>query len=543
VLCGCSTAFYKRSADRESLAAIKAKTHRVPNMDGNFTIANPEPVSLAGLPVNHKTADFLAADEGIERDAVVINLDKALEIAVKHSPSYQSRKEDLYLSALELTLARHLFTPLFSSVESGQRLTDNLVEQHQAEGSGRIGVDWLIRDVGRLSTAATTDFTQFFTGGGPGSVAHSKLAATLSRPLLRNNGFKSDIENLTQAERDLLYAMRDFTRFRKSFSVDIASAYYNTLESRDFVLNSYISYQNFKRNVERSKAFAEEGRMTQSDLGRLEQSALNRQAVWINAVRNYKGQLDSFKIQIGLPVDTHLILDERELKALKIDHPEISVEDSIKVALASRLDLLTLHDRCEDAERQVRLATDKLKPQFDLEGSAGLASGNSSRAFPGLQGSNYQWSAGANIDPGFDRKSERNGYRAALISLERAKRQYAVNRDQVQLQVRESYRSLEQAKHIFEIQKTSVDLAQRRVDEQELRAELGLVRAQDQVDAQNDLVNSQNELTQALVTHTIERLRFWANMDILYIKDNGRWYAAEQSEAHDHRGTKANRAN
>jgi hypothetical protein len=68
-----------------------------------------------------------------------------------------------------------------------------------------------------------------------------------------------------------------------------------------------------------------------------------------------------------------------------------------------------------------------------------------------------------------------------------------------------------------------VKLAERRVEEQNLLAELGRARAQDQVDAQNALVDSKNQLTQALVNHTITRLQFWNSMGILYIKDNGQW--------------------
>ncbi len=40
------------------------------------------------------------------------------------------------------------------------------------------------------------------------------------------------MENLTLAERNLLYALRDFTRFRKQFSVDTAAAYYRVLQSQ-----------------------------------------------------------------------------------------------------------------------------------------------------------------------------------------------------------------------------------------------------------------------------------------------------------------------
>ena len=43
------------------------------------------------------------------------------------------------------------------------------------------------------------------------------------------------------------------------------------------------------------------------------------------------------------------------------------------------------------------------------------------------------------------------------------------------------------------------------------------------MDAQNDLIASKNQRTQALVNHTNARLQFWNDMGILYIKENGQW--------------------
>ena len=73
-------------------------------------------------------------------------------------------------------------------------------------------------------------------------------------------------------------------------------------------------------------------------------------------------------------------------------------------------------------------------------------------------------------------------------------------------------------------------LAERRVEEQNLLAELGRAKALDQVDAQNSLIDSKNQRTQALVTHTIARLQFWNNMGILYIKDHGQWEEVQDAK-------------
>ena len=242
--------------------------------------------------------------------------------------------------------------------------------------------------------------------------------------------------------------------------------------------------------------------------------------------------MDNFKIQIGLSVDTNIVLDDRELEALKILHPELSVEDSIQIGLSARLDYINSKDELEDAERRVKLAANFLLPRVDLTGSAAFNSDpKDNTGFPLPDPARYSWNAGLSVDPGLDRKSERNSYRAALITRNRAARAIAQQQDEIGLQVRESWRTLDQAKRNYEISEIGVKLAERRVEEQNLLAELGRAKAQDQVDAQNALIDSKNQRTQALVTHTIARLQFWNRMGILYIKDNGQWEEMRHASA------------
>jgi len=529
-LAGCSTAHYRRSADKETAAIIAQKGPRVPNMDPHFTIGTNAPVSLADVPVNRDAAEFMGADSEKERGTPVISLKRALDIAVKHSRSYQNAKETAYLSALALTLSRHQFTPIFSGSGDGEyaEIYDESSVQRQISAGGSIGANWLIRDIGRITAAFTTDFFRFLAGD-PHSVISSQLGATFVRPLLRNAGYKAEIEALTQAERDMLYELRDFVLFRKNFSVQVATAYYGVLSNRDTIRNSYLNLQSSRKAAERGRALAQEGRLTQSDLGRLEQQLLTTEATWINAARTYKKTLDDFKIQLGIPVETKLLLDDRELAELKILHPDINVEDSIRVALTARLDYQNIRDEYADSERKIQLAANRFLPQLDATAAASMTSGSRSGfALPDPR--QYQWSAGATLNLPLDRKLERNNYRTALITRDRVLRAQTLLADQIALQVRESHRSLEQAKRTYEISEIGVKLAERRVDEQELLAEFGRAKAQDQVDAQNDLASSKNQRTQALVSHTIARLQFWNNMGILFIKENGQWQEISETK-------------
>lgn len=547
---GCTNHFYRKSADRAAYGAIAQKTPLVPNMDRHFTIEQTNSISLDGFPISTNAPEYLGEGGKLEAGARVLRLDDALKIAVHHSRDYQNHKEQLYLSALSLALERHQFTPIFSgsgsATFSGQSepmttvvsnsltllVTTNLSfsEDRHISGSASINADWLIRDVARISAAFTTDFLRFVTGD-PRLAESSELSATLLSPLLRDAGFKREKEALIQSERNLLYGLRNFTQFRKDFTVGIAKDYYGTLEQRDAARNSYLNFQSSTKNAERMRAMVAEGRNTTAELGRLEQQELNSESSWIDAVRNYQQSLDDFKIELGLPVDTRVILDDSELAALRIQHPKISVDDSIRVALAGRLDYLNAKDQYADAVRQVKLAANLLRPQLDLSASAAMYSDPAKNT--GLQlpdPRRYSWSAGLTLDPGFDRTSERNDYRAALISRNSAARNLEQQEDEIKLQVRNSWRTLDQAERNYEIAESGVKIAARRVDEENMLAELGRARAQDQVDAQNDLIAAKNQLTQALVTHTIARLQFWDNMGILYIKDNGQWKEVRNEE-------------
>lgn len=541
LLAGCTAAHYRKSADTTAYRAIKQKSALVPNMDPQFTVEQTNRLSLAGFPVSTNVLDALGPDGERERGARRLRLNDALGLAVEHSRAYQSRKEDLYLAALGVTFVRRQFTPIFSGSASSEfvgvqmesyvtnRIGTNqsialaLVEEDQVRSKAALRAEWLMRDVGKLSAAFTADFLRFVSGDG-GPTRSSQLSFDFTRPLWRDAGYKAQLETLTQAERDMLYKVREFTQYRREFSVGIATAYYGVLGNRDTVRNNFLNLQSSRKNAERTRALAAEGRVTQSDLGRLEQQELSAESAWVNAIRTYQQSLDNFKILLGLIVDESIVLDDGELAALQIEHPDISVQDSIEVALAARLDYLNSKDGLEDADRHVKLAINFLKPRVDFASSVSFRnSPDQVNGVPLPDFSRYNYSAGLNLDPVFDRTRDRNDYRRSLIERDRAVRTVEQKTDEIKLQVRDDWRSLEQAKRNFEISEIGVKLAERRVEEQTIRAELGIAKAQDQVDAQNDFASSKNQLTQALVGHTIARLKFWNNMGILYIKNQGQW--------------------
>lgn len=203
----------------------------------------------------------------------------------------------------------------------------------------------------------------------------------------------------------------------------------------------------------------------------------------------------------------------------------------MQVARTLRLDLQNGHDRVEDATRRIKVSKNGLRPQLDIRGGASMA-GNSTEGFKLPNPGNYQWNAGIDLDLPFNRKSERNAYRGAIIAEARAQREFSLQVEQVRLQIASDWRALDQARRNFQNGELAVRLGERRVEEQGLRMDLGRGVTRDLLDAQADLIAARNGRTAAIVAHTIARIRYWRDMGLLHIREDGAWDEAANLEGY-----------
>jgi len=537
----CSPQRYEGRADREVYSILSEKAVEVENV-GSDDVNLPETpiVDLTGLKTaGGKDGEFLGDLARQERGAKQMGLNEAVGTAIVHGRTYLSAREQLFLSALDLTLARHRLAPIVGAGGSVTRATDSrgaeleagmteLVSTNTFSQNRTAGFKWLYKTGARISADFTQDFLRIMTGNR--SLNDSDLAVSIMQPLLRGAGTTVTLEALTQEERNLLYELRDFADFRRAFVVGVVSDYYGVLRARDRVHNNYVAYRGFVKNVEREEALAEENRRTQNQLARLRQAKLQSESRWIDAIRAYQSVLDEFKITIGVPVDTHLVLDEGELDRLKIETIPVTKEQSVEIAMVARPDLVTANDLVDDALRQVKVAKNGLLPGLDLSLDYNAVS-TPDDTTPAINWNRRRWSSSVDLDLPIDRKAERNIYRATLVQVERARRGRDLAYDRARLEIYDSWRALEQERQNFKIAEEGVALASRRLEEQILLAELGRGEARDLVDAQEDLVDAQNQRTATVVNHTLARLRLWRDMGILYINDDGSWVEKLERES------------
>lgn len=507
---GCSPEHHKAKADEEVYGILKSKWKDDFGQMGNYQIGDTTPTS-----------------EEITRSippSGVLSLAEAVSIATQYSRDYQGQKESLYLSALDLTLSRHQYAAQwFGTVDATYTSRDG-EEATLLDTRAGVNQNFLLGDGIQVGTGLAIDWARFLTGD-PQTSLGSVLSASAAVPLLGAGAGRAARENLTQAERNVLYRIRSFNRYRQTFVVSIISDYYRVLQQKNSVDIQQASNKRLVESTNQLRMEVEVGQRPAYDLGEAEQRLLSAEQALVSARQRYAQTLDSFKIRLALPTDAKVTLDPNELKVLEqkgIASPEYSEEEAIGIALDRRLDLANTRDGLDDVERKLVLAAKGLGPQLDLTAGANVAS------TPDTQVTRLRFHAGAYslglaADLPFNRKAQRNAYREALIAVQQQQRGYDEGIDLIKLNVRNAYRTLAETAESYRIQKLGLKLAQRRVEVEKLSLQYGRGTVRLLLDSEDALVRAQNDVLGALVDHLIAKLGFFRDVGVLQVKPDGTW--------------------
>ncbi|MBI4579522.1 MAG: TolC family protein [Planctomycetes bacterium] len=473
----------------------------------------------------------------------VLTLAEALAYAFDHARDYQSAKEDLYLAALALTLERHLWTP---------RLVGEIASQYANFGEIRhfddamdavstVGVEQRLPYGGTVTAQIIStlmrDLTNHVTTGETGQAL---LEANI--PLLKGAGPVA-YESRYRAERQLIYAVRTFERFRRSLAVDIAADYFNLQQLRQEIINATESIEGFDQLARRARAFWKVGKSTILDVQRAEQDQLRATNARINAIERYQTAADLFKIRIGMPTETRVTVelarsvaatqpaapsgpageDESQTLIDVLAMPLVDEAEAVRVALKHRLDLLNDLDRIGDAQRGVVIAENGLLPALDAFASVRFSTDPGKLGMFEYEHDRATWRTGLNLELPLDRKAERNALRESLILKRRAERDYQEAKDTVTQQVRRAMRRVEQQRQVLRIQVANRHLAQQRLRAAQFRFQKSLAPSLEVVDAQTELLEAQNSLAAAQAAYKVAILEFWRDTDMLRIADDGKW--------------------
>ena len=508
LFCGCSreASEYKAEADREVYGIIDKQWNDDfgPKPDYKLSEQQTEPDEILS--------------EAVEIPSGVMTLTDAVSIAVKTNRQYQTQKEDLYIKALDQTLIEHSYNPNpFGTAGAGYSKTDS---GSFVSTDATYGFSQLLETGTQISTSVGLAWVDVLSGDFRSGLK-SLFSAAVKKPLLRGSSRKIVLENLTQAQRDTVYQIRTFSRFRKELVVSIINDYYRLLGQLERTNNAMDNFRTLNDLHAKIEKRVLSGRLETHELEEIRQDRLWARDTYIKEKRLYQQMLDDFKIALSISPSEDIQPDRLEFNAVKnngLPGPSFSDEQAIEAAMMCRLDLMNDSDAIADARRKIAVAKDRLRAELNL--TAGAANKADVSA---LSTESSSVDVGLELDMPLDRKAERNMYRKSLIALQRQRRNLAQSRDNISHAIRQAYRNLTNASDLYRIQQESLSVAQQRYKNTKLLIQYDRSDIRDILDAQKDLFKARNEAADSLVNHTVETLNFYLDTGILDIKPDGMW--------------------
>ena len=404
---GCSRAVYRQRADREVYSAIRSKEERLlaeiplraegiaPFEDSRFFDPfdpdntpmppdDPESHALmenvnghAGAKKWRQTGEPAVVQSGAWRTALargrdgtlVLSLKDAMRLGIHNSREFQREREDLYLSALDLTFDRFQFSPRLALGQkaSGEALSKNSPsKQDQREASVLTdgSVRWLNATGGEILASFANSFVWDVKNGSVSETTSTLFNFSLVQPLLRLGGRVRILENLTQGERTLLANVRQMQQYQQGYFLRVAAGrgpgegpsrsgavgaaglglaagnpggstvapradgFMGLLEEAQRIENLESNVARLRESMEQLSAAFDAGRISsrlQVDQARL--ALFNGQSSLLASKAAYQTRLDTFKIELGLPPDIPVTVADSFLARFATSNPEATALD------------------------------------------------------------------------------------------------------------------------------------------------------------------------------------------------------------------------
>ena len=299
---------------------------------------------------------------------VVLDRQGSMQLALLDSRSYQSVLEELYLSALQVTFERFRFDTQFFGGTTTTFQTDGPLR----DGTGNwkttltqqnnLSANRLFATGGQLVVGLANSLVWTFSAQ-DGFQANTPLNFSLIQPLLRAGGRAVVLEQLTDSERALLANVRQMEQFRRGFYVQIVAGRVETagptrngigipgigstagsgggflglLANQIRIRNQRVNVTVNQKNLAQLQAFFEANRLTRLQVEQAKQQLVDGESQLLALEAGYQDQLDSFKVQMGVPPDLAVRIQDPLLSRFDLITPTMSGTQNAVTAILSQL--------------------------------------------------------------------------------------------------------------------------------------------------------------------------------------------------------------
>lgn len=263
-----------------------------------------------------------ADDEG----KIKVDKQTAVELALIHNREFQTRVEQLHLAAIGLSANHFEFDANWNAGSNSNfnATADGLAAVRDVGNNNQIGWSRNLASGGQFLTNIINSFTWQLGGGPNTNFGTGGLLFQLTQPLLRGAFRHVRTESLTQAERSLLYSVRDFARFRRQFYFDIVQQYLNLVSQSQSVSIDEENLRNLELNLAEHNLLFGQGAVSPIQVDQVAQQFQSGKLSLISSRQSQETALDQFKFLLGLPAKVELDIDQSILEPFQLNAPELT---------------------------------------------------------------------------------------------------------------------------------------------------------------------------------------------------------------------------
>lgn len=461
-----------------------------------------------------------------------LHLKDFVELVLKNSTAINLTRLDVFTSADQIVAAKSPLDPLL--VMSFNPLRTVSPEYNEIGGAATLSSltqTSFLNYQQLLPTGQTlqTNFTALRNSTNSAFFFYNpnidaSLTVSLLQPLLRDRS-RIEFEGPIRIARTELIITSELSQAAIADTIaQSAGQYWDAIRDRDVIKVQQQAVDLAQKSYDRDKQALDLGALAKLDIYQSETQVAERNRDLVQAQYTYKADLDGLRRFIGADLTPEL----RKVEIVLQDEPAqlppktgiLPFEQALSKALQTRPELSAASRRLSVDDLNARIARNLLQPRLDLTiqgGGAGLGGtpvptegplgieipppiGGLGNALHQSFGFTYPtYGAGLQLTLPFRNSSASAQLSDALVNHTRDRYAQRQVKQQITLDVRQAINSLELAEATITAATKARDLAQKNVEAEQQKYELGTITAFEVLDSQNRLANTQSALLDAFV--------------------------------------------
>ena len=450
-----------------------------------------------------------------------LSLADAIVLALENNTDIQVDESQIDTARTAIESARSPFDPGVSGIFGTQRSTESSFSQAAVAPtlSGltqqfQLGFSQTFETGTNVQTFLNaTKFSSNVNFGFVNPSVFGTFSIQITQPLLRGFGLVPNRGPIIVAQKNLAQSRATFRQQVATVVLNVITQYWNVVQARENLDVTQSLLAQAQQSYDHDKQALQKGALPPLDIYRSESQVAQRRVSEIQAEYAVKQAEDTFRRVIAADVDPNI----RALDVALTQKPEpsdallsVDIATELQKALAQRPEVEAQRFQLQSDDWNVKIAHNGLKPQLSLSATYSGSGLNTTTNGPFLEALNQSfgfsqpsYGATLSLNLPLENYSAKAAFATAQINKRRDLYSGRQVRQQITLDVANAVHQLEQSKLSMEAAKIALNLAQKNMQAEQRKYELGAETLFVVLETQSELAQVEQSLIQAQVGYQL----------------------------------------